>query len=134
MISLIMSLSTRTKFLVLCFFLVTAFSILLVANWSNLNVVSVVLSLTMLISSIIFAYIAFVIPSGKLDDIASHLKEWDFPLKANVKDMGEIGKIAGHLNDAFPCINHLKTTGQYIDLMKNRDLTQVDRIRLTQGT
>jgi len=134
MISLIMSLSTRTKFLVLCFFLVTAFSILLVANWSNLNVVSVVLSLTMLISSIIFAYIAFVIPSGKLDDIASHLKEWDFPLKANVKDMGEIGKIAGHLNDAFPCINHLKTTGQYIDLMKNRDLTQVDKIRVMAGT
>ena len=134
MTSLIMPLSTRTKFFVLCFFISTAFSVLLLANWNNLNSISVAFSLSVVILSISFAHVAFVAPAGKLDDLAGHLKEWDFPLKADVKDMGEIGKLAGHLNEAFPCINHLKTTGQYIDLMKNRDLTQVDRIRLTQGT
>ena len=134
MISLIMSLSMRTKIFVLCFCILTANSILLLVNWNNLNIISVMFSLTLVILSVLFAYTAFVRPAGKLDDLAGHLKEWDFPLKVDVKDPGQIGKIAGHLNEAFPCIHHLKTTGQYIDLMKNRDLTQVDKIRLTAGT
>ncbi len=128
-----MSMSARTKFLVLCFFLITAFSILMLVNWDRLNVISVAFSLIVIILSILFAHIAFVIPAGKLDDFAGRLKEWDFPFEADGKDMGGLGKITQHLNEAFPCIDHLKTTGQYIDLMKNRDLTKVDKIRVTPG-
>ncbi len=133
MISLIMSLGVRTRFLVLCSFLITAFSVPLLVNWNQLNVISVAFFPAVIILSIFFAYMAFVIPAGKMDDFAGHLKEWDFPFDGSGKDMGGLGKITQRLNEAFPCVDHLKTTEQYIGRMKNRDLTQIDKIRVTSG-
>ncbi len=71
----------------------------------------------------------FIRPLKNLRIFAGRLGRGDFSYSAEVKYMDEIGRITHDLNESSVAINDfLNSISRYIDFLKSRDMTQVDKI------